>query len=42
MSDGQLSSHQLNETTTAELFTEFLEELLEFVGGPVTVILARG
>ena len=39
MSDGQLFSHQLHQSTTAELFTQFLEELLGFVGGPVTVIL---
>ena len=39
MSEGQLFSHHLTQTTTAELFTQFLEELLEFVGGPVTVIL---
>lgn len=39
MSDGQLFSHQQLQTTTAELFTEFLEEFLGFAGGPVTVIL---
>ena len=39
LSDGQLFSHQLHQSTTAELFTQFLEDLLEFVGGPVTVIL---